>query len=78
MRAPLILAALAAPLLLGACVTSKTYPTYQQELDTLGEYEDGDTREYAEMVAPTYFEEPDQRAEGPEECARNDFAYWDN
>ena len=35
MRAPLILADLAAPLLLGACVTSKTYPTYQQELDTL-------------------------------------------
>lgn len=53
-------------------------PTYQQELDTLNEYEDADTRQYALDVAPTYFAEPDQREEGPEECARNDFAYWDN
>ncbi|MGH7027642.1 hypothetical protein [Brevundimonas sp.] len=33
--APLILAALAAPLALGACATGKTHPTYQQELDKL-------------------------------------------
>ncbi|MND99210.1 hypothetical protein D3C80_915890 [compost metagenome] len=35
MRAPLILAALVAPLALGACATGKTYPTYQQEYDKL-------------------------------------------
>ena len=35
MRAPFILAALVAPLALGACATGKTYPTYQQEYDKL-------------------------------------------
>ncbi|MGH7020465.1 MAG: hypothetical protein ACREEY_11320 [Brevundimonas sp.] len=35
MRAPLILAALVAPLALGACATGRTTPTYQQEYDTL-------------------------------------------
>lgn len=35
MRAALILAALAAPLALGACATSRTVPTYQQEYDAL-------------------------------------------
>lgn len=42
--------------------------------------EDGDlhsTRGYALEVAPTYFEDADQRAEGPEECARTDFSYWE-
>lgn len=34
--APLVaLAALAAPLALGACATGKTYPTYQEEYDKL-------------------------------------------
>jgi len=35
MRAPLILAALVAPLALGACATGKTYPSYSQEYDQL-------------------------------------------
>ncbi|WP_447910942.1 hypothetical protein [Brevundimonas bullata] len=35
MRAALILAALAAPLALGACATGKTYPSYQEEFDKL-------------------------------------------
>lgn len=35
MRAALILAALAAPLSLGACATGKTYPSYQEEFDKL-------------------------------------------
>ena len=32
--------------------------------------------EYADEVAPTYWDEPDQRAEGPEECADADVSYW--
>ncbi len=35
MRAAVILAALAAPLALGACATGRTVPTYQQEYDAL-------------------------------------------
>ena len=35
MRAALVLAALIAPLALGACATGKTFPTYQEELDKL-------------------------------------------
>ncbi|MFK0300529.1 hypothetical protein ACIQTU_15065 [Brevundimonas sp. NPDC090276] len=35
MRAVLILAALASPLVLGACATGKAIPTYQQDLDKL-------------------------------------------
>lgn len=53
-------------------------PTYQEEADTLGEYEDADTRAYAIETAPSYFAEPWQRAEGPEECARTDFSYWED
>lgn len=34
------------------------------------------TAEYAAEVAPTYWEDPDQRAEGPEECARSDYSCW--
>ena len=35
MRVALVLAALAAPLALGACATGQTYPTYQQDYDKL-------------------------------------------
>ena len=35
MRTAFILAALVAPLALGACATGKTYPSYQQEYDKL-------------------------------------------
>ena len=35
MRAALVLAALIAPLALGACATGKTMSTYQQDLDKL-------------------------------------------
>lgn len=34
-KALIVLAALGAPLALGACATGKTYPTYQQDLDKL-------------------------------------------
>lgn len=33
--------------------------------------------EYADQVAPTYWEEPDQRVYGPEECADTDASYWE-
>ncbi len=33
--------------------------------------------EYAEQAAPTYYDEPDQREEGPEQCAREHISYWE-
>jgi len=32
--------------------------------------------DYAEEIAASYWEDPDQRAEGPEECADADMSYW--
>ncbi len=32
--------------------------------------------EYAEEIALSYWHEPDQRTEGPEECAAADMSYW--
>ncbi len=32
--------------------------------------------EYADEVAPTYYDEPWQCLEGPEECADADMSYW--
>ncbi len=41
-------------------------------------FADGDSvAEYAEGVAPTYWDEPDQRADGPEACAEADVSYWE-
>lgn len=34
------------------------------------------TADYADETAPTYWDEPDHRADGPEECACIDFSYW--
>ena len=40
-------------------------------------FTDGTTVEdYAKATAPSYYDEPDQRADGPEECARADVSYW--
>lgn len=40
-------------------------------------FDDGDSiAEYADGTAPSYWGEPDQRAEGPEECADADMSYW--
>jgi hypothetical protein len=40
-------------------------------------FEDGDSvAEYADMVAPSYFDDPMMRDEGPEECADADISYW--
>lgn len=32
--------------------------------------------DYAKSTAQTYWENEDQRAEGPEECADADMSYW--
>jgi hypothetical protein len=41
------------------------------------DFDDGTSvREYAEQAAPTYWEDPDQREDGPEECADADISYW--
>jgi hypothetical protein len=40
-------------------------------------FDDGSSVEqYARDTAPTYYDEPDQRADGPEECAYSDMSYW--
>lgn len=49
-------------------------PTYRVEDDPEPER----TADYAAQVAPTYYDEPDQRCDGPEECARTDYSYWED
>lgn len=40
-------------------------------------FQDGESiAEYADEVAPTYWEDEQQRADGPEECADSDISYW--
>lgn len=40
-------------------------------------FDDGaSVEEYARETAPTYFADPDQRSDGPEECAASDMSYW--
>lgn len=40
-------------------------------------FDDGSSiAEYADEVGPSYYADPDQRAEGPEECAHADIDYW--
>lgn len=33
--------------------------------------------DYADQAGPTYYAEPDQRADGPEQCVADDFSYWE-
>ena len=39
--------------------------------------EGADVAEYADMTAPSYWDEPDQREDGPEACADADLSYWE-
>jgi hypothetical protein len=32
--------------------------------------------QYADEIAPSYYDDEDQRSEGPEECADADMSYW--
>ncbi len=34
-------------------------------------------RAYAAEIAPTYWEDTDQREDGPETCAQSDISYWE-
>lgn len=34
--------------------------------------------EYADQIAPTYWDDPSQRANGPEACAETDISYWED
>lgn len=54
---------------------------FKAEMIRLGgeKFDDGSSiAEYADETAPTYWAEPDQRAEGPEECAAADVSYWED
>jgi len=39
--------------------------------------DDPDTAKYADEAAEATWNEPDQRIDGPEECARTDISYWE-
>lgn len=41
--------------------------------DLLGEHYDF---KYVDQIAPTYWDDLQQRAEGPEECAEAEFSEW--
>ena len=46
-------------------------------LEVTDKFDDGSSvAEYADETAPTYWDDPDQRAEGPEECADADMSCW--
>ena len=38
---------------------------------------EAELREYAEHIAPTYWDDPNVRVYGPEECASTDISYWE-
>jgi hypothetical protein len=40
-------------------------------------FADGESiAEYADQAGPTYWDDPHQREDGPEECADADMSYW--
>lgn len=40
-------------------------------------FDDGESIEdYARETAPTYWDDPSQREDGPEDCAAADMSYW--
>jgi hypothetical protein len=38
--------------------------------------DDLSVEDYARQTAPTYYEDPEQRRDGPEECVDADMSYW--
>jgi hypothetical protein len=43
----------------------------------LSHFDDGESiADYADEIAPSYWETPWQREMGPEECADADISYW--
>lgn len=50
---------------------------FKAALEKLLPYDDYvDGLEYIEKIAPTYWDDPDQRADGPEECAESEAHEW--
>lgn len=47
-------------------------------VDRAGErFDDGaSVADYANETGPTYWDDPQQRKDGPEECADSDMSYW--
>ena len=41
-------------------------------------YDGESIADYADETAPTYWDDPSQREEGPEECASADMSYWED
>jgi len=37
----------------------------------------GSVANYADEIGSTYYDNPDQREDGPEECADFDISYWE-
>lgn len=53
------------------------FVAYLKDNAGFSEFGDGtDVEDYARRVAPTYWENSDQRIEGPEACAISDMEYW--
>lgn len=53
------------------------FVTHMLAMAPFAEFSDGDTVEkYARETAPLYFDNSDQRADGPEECAEADISCW--
>lgn len=53
-------------------------PSYSQLDEDGAPAEEGlRTEDYAKEAAPTYWDDLDQRAEGPEACAATDYGYWE-
>lgn len=50
------------------------FKTELKRLLPSGAYEDGE--KYIDEIAPTYWDDEDQRAEGPEECAEAEASEW--
>jgi hypothetical protein len=48
-----------------------------QMLKATEKFDDGSSvAEYADEVGPSYYEDMDQREDGPEICADSDMSYW--
>jgi len=48
-------------------------PTFRGEGERTGE----SVADYADEVSGTYWDDPDMRDYGPEECATTDISYWE-
>ncbi len=53
------------------------FVAYIVKMAWFSHFDDGvSVEDYAKEVAVLYWDEPHQREDGPEECARADMSYW--